>query len=244
MREILTGVEAVIVDEIHAVAQSKRGAHLALTLERLGTSSPTRATRSRSGSGSRRPSARSSGSPQFLVGPNRECEIVDAGITKELDLEIHVPVEDMTDPGADAAADRLPSLARPLTRVEALWTRAEPALDLAGDLPASSSSLVQEHTSTIIFVNNRRGAERLAKRLNELANEQPEQELPATEHAGNQARRPRPASRYVEIARAHHGSLAHEERLVVEEMLKSGSCPASSRPPRSSSASTWAPSTS
>ena len=56
--------------------------------------------RARSGSGSRRPSGRWSGSPQFLVGPKRECEIVNAGIRKDLDLEIVVPVEDMAEPGA------------------------------------------------------------------------------------------------------------------------------------------------
>ena len=92
-REILTGVEAVIVDEIHAVAQSKRGSHLALTLERLShlRRRARAATRSRSGSGSRRPSARWSGSREFLVGPKRECEIVDAGIRKELDLRDRRP---------------------------------------------------------------------------------------------------------------------------------------------------------
>ena len=84
--------------------------------------------------------------------------------------------------------------------------------------------LVREHTSTIIFVNARRGAERLAKRLNELANEQQEQELPATEHAGN-GKPATDAEGMIEVARAHHGSLAHEERLVVEEMLKSGQLP-------------------
>ena len=84
--------------------------------------------------------------------------------------------------------------------------------------------LVQSHTSTIIFVNARRAAERLAKRLNELANEVPEQELPATEHAGNAVRAPGEEG-FVEVARAHHGSLAHEERLVIEEMLKGGQLP-------------------
>ena len=105
----------------------------------------------------------------------------------------------------------------------------DPATNPARSGPRSTPScceLVREHTSTIIFVNNRRGAERLAKRLNELHNEEPEQELPATEHAGN-GRRPAPAATdsFEEIARAHHGSLAHEERLVVEELLKSGKLP-------------------
>ena len=90
-REILTGVEAVIVDEIHAVAQTKRGAHLALTLERLSKLVDRRGgDRSRSGSGCRRPSGRSSGSQSSSSGRGRECEIVDAGIRKELDLEIVV----------------------------------------------------------------------------------------------------------------------------------------------------------
>ncbi|MDQ2677058.1 MAG: DEAD/DEAH box helicase, partial [Actinomycetota bacterium] len=84
------------------------------------------------------------------------------------------------------------------------------------------------HTSTIIFVNARRAAERLAKRLNELANEQPEQELPATEHGGHSTRDEGRGTRdgdLIEVARAHHGSLAHEERLVIEEMLKGGQLP-------------------
>ncbi len=84
---------------------------------------------------------------------------------------------------------------------------------------------MREHRSTIIFVNNRRGAERLAVRLNELA----------AEEDGDGKTEP------TYIARAHHGSLAREERLVVEDLLKSGSCPAWSPPHRSSSVSTWAP---
>ncbi len=223
-REILTGVEAVIVDEIHAVAQSKRGAHLALTLERLshrvvaeGGEDPQRIGLS----ATQRPLDRIG---EFLVGPRREVEIVDAGRTKELDLKIHVPVEDMTEPGGDVAQpseDGEPSFdgaANP----RSIWPAIYPEL----------LELVREHTSTIIFVNARRAAERLAKRLNELASEEPGQELPATEHAGNgspgrtgSGAEDSAGGGIVEVARAHHGSLAHEERLVVEEMLKSGQLP-------------------
>jgi len=263
VREILTGVEAVIVDEIHAVAQTKRGSHLALTLERLdwlveesGEGSPEQ---QRGGSGdpspdssiqriglsaTQRPLERIG---QFLVGPKRECRIVDAGQKKALDLEIVVPVEDMADPGAPAYPSEdgpPPTEIEPSAHVRSIWPAIYPKL----------LELVQEHTSTMIFVNNRRAAERLAKRLNELANGEGEQELPATEQAGH-ARGEAPSAPpaggddredspgresprsetgpagqsspepYVEIARAHHGSLSHEERAVVEEMLKSGELP-------------------
>src|SRR5215210_2786506 len=241
-REMLGSVEAVIVDEIHAVAPSKRGAHLALTLERLdhlvakGGGGPVQ----RIGlSATQRPLERIA---QFLVGPGRECRIVDAGRRKPLDLEIVVPVDDMADPGTstfspgpdgDPAApgrgsedpQKTGSLgAGPSESEEAagvvsrsIWPAIYPRL----------LELVQEHTSTIIFVNNRRGAERLAKRLNELANEQQEEELPATEQAGNDPEQLAAGDREleVEIARAHHGSLSHEERANVEELLKSGKLP-------------------
>jgi len=210
VREILTGVEAVIVDEIHAVAQTKRGSHLALTLERL--DHMVRAAKAGEGiqriglSATQRPLERIA---QFLVGPKRKCKIVDAGTRKDLDLEIVVPVEDMADPGAPAYPSEngtaQPSEIEPSAHVRSIWPAIYPEL----------LRLVQEHTSTIIFVNNRRAAERLAKRLNELANGEGEQELPATE----------PAGPYVEIARAHHGSLSHEERTLVEEMLKGGELP-------------------
>jgi ATP-dependent Lhr-like helicase len=278
-REMLTGVEAVIVDEIHAVAQSKRGSHLALTLERLeelvrvsgegppeqqrgGSAGPSPDTLvQRIGlSATQRPLERIA---KFLVGPKRDCEIVDAGVAKELDLEIVVPVEDMSEPGAPnfPNSDGVPNEGEPNAHVRSIWPAIYPEL----------LKLVQEHTSTIIFVNARRAAERLAKRLNELAAEEPEGELPATEHVGHassaggvgeggsgQARRPVPRpgdskrdaqpsgeepsdspdppsaatgpaadgnEPLPEIARAHHGSLSHEERLVVEEMLKSGQLP-------------------
>ncbi len=257
VREILTGVEAVIVDEIHAVAQSKRGSHLALTLERLshlvteeGNPEPQRIGLS----ATQRPLERIA---EFLVGPKRECEIVNAGTRKDLDLEIVVPVEDMTEPGASttAASDGqvMPELSPDRIDPGPIESSLDPASNPRSIWPAiypELLKLVREHTSTIIFVNNRRGAERLAKRLNELHNETPHEELPATEHAGNHdapraggasgeapasasgakpvgppPRQDPPADTFEEIARAHHGSLAHEERVVVEELLKSGKLP-------------------
>jgi ATP-dependent helicase Lhr and Lhr-like helicase len=234
-REILTGVEAVIVDEIHAVAQSKRGTHLALTLERL-----DELVRREGGDSTQRIGLSATQRPlrtiaRFLVGTGRECEIVDAGRSKDLDLEIRVPVEDMTEP--DASIETSLDLA---TNTRSIWPAIYPEL----------LELVRDHTSTIIFVNNRRGAERLAKRLNELANEEEPQELPPTEQgghhpaaaessdehaAGNDAGGDHPPAAEsragdeqaggIELARAHHGSLAHEERAIVEELLKSGKLP-------------------
>jgi ATP-dependent Lhr-like helicase len=232
-REMLTGVEAVIVDEIHAVAQSKRGAHLALTLERL-----EELVKRNEGEAVQRIGLSATQRPletiaRFLTGPRRECEIVDAGRSKELDLEIRVPVEDMTEPDAsiekrrDGGDSGIPAPTEEAldgaVTTRSIWPAIYPEL----------LKLVREHTSTIIFVNSRRGAERLAKRLNELHNEdRVEPELPATEHAGNTrsseepaARSEQPATSIEEIARAHHGSLAHEERTVVEELLKSGQLP-------------------
>src|SRR5439155_7857104 len=140
-----------------------------------------------------------------------------------------VPVEDMANPGgggaledpggADAIAEQPPGFD---SNPRSIWPAIYPEL----------LELVQKHTSTLIFVNNRRAAERIAKRLNELANDQPAVELPATEQAGNGASSGGLGTHAVtnstvgggapvEIARAHHGSLAHEERLVVEELLKS-----------------------
>jgi ATP-dependent helicase Lhr and Lhr-like helicase len=279
-REILTGVEAVIVDEIHAVAPSKRGSHLALTLERLDhlvehglppeeesgpSGSPTNASQphipgaegegdgrddgeavnradvQRIGlSATQRPLERIG---SFLVGTGRECEIVDASKPKDLDLEIVVPVEDMADPDASVEKRRDggdSGKPRPGDGARAETERVDPSEALLEPQPANRSiwpaiyprllELVQEHTSTIVFVNNRRGAERIAKRLNEMANADPEQELPATEHGGNDgdgaltSKAPGDDG-YVEIARAHHGSLSHEERALVEELLKSGQLP-------------------
>ncbi len=95
-REILTGVEAVIVDEIHAVAATKRGAHLALTLERLAALQSDGREPQRIGLSATQNPLEEVG--RFMVGPRRTCTIVDAGVRKPLDLQIHVPVESMVEP--------------------------------------------------------------------------------------------------------------------------------------------------
>src|SRR4051812_38664438 len=194
-RDIFGAVEQVIVDEIHAVAQTKRGAHLAITLERLAE---------QAGRDVQRIGLSATQNPleevgRFLVGPKRTCTVVDTGTRKPLDLKIHVPVESMVEPEqSDLELD--PFAGGEATR-KSIWPAIYPEL----------LRLVREHRSTIVFVNNRRAAERLALRLNEL-HESSADEDPAP-------RAPGP------IARAHHGSLAREERLVVEEQLKAGELP-------------------
>ena len=194
---LFEGTRWCIVDEIHAVAGTKRGAHLALTLERLGRAA-SRDVQRIGLSATQNPLEEVG---RFLVGPRRTCRIVDTGIRKELDLEIRVPVE-AESPGGSAESPsgasvgsslrELPEL-DPLQGGEAtrrsIWPAIYPEL----------LELIRAHRSTILFVNNRRAAERLAIRLNDLAGE--------------------------ELARSHHGSLAREERTVVEEMLKAGELP-------------------
>jgi ATP-dependent Lhr-like helicase len=193
-REILRDVEAVIVDEIHAVAATKRGAHLALTLERLEAQLDGRPLQRIGLSATQRPLEEVA---RFMVGPTRRATIVDVGSSRPLDLEIRVPVESMVEPDRGVDADPLePVVGGEATR-RSIWPAIYPQL----------LELVRTHRSTIIFVNSRRAAERLALRLNELA---------AAADDGEAA---------VEIARAHHGSLAREERTAIEELLKAGELP-------------------
>ncbi len=252
-REILGGVEAVIVDEIHAVAPSKRGSHLALTLERWTTWRRTQPIQRIGLSATQRPLERIG---QFLVGAGRDCKIVDASEPKQLDLEIVVPVEDMVEPSPLGEQAPRRGRHRQDAAPEASSTRPEridpgpieasldPATNTRSIWPAIYPELlrlVREHNSTIVFVNNRRAAERIAKRLNEMHNDELEEELPATEHAGNakngeQGARPR--SPAPTTARSPTRS-ARWSRSCSSP----ASSPAWSPPPRSSSASTWARST-
>jgi ATP-dependent Lhr-like helicase len=196
-RTMLNGVEAVIVDEIHAVAHSKRGSHLALTLERL--EAQVRGARPRRVGADacvQRIGLSATQSPleeigRYLVGPRRSVNIVDAGARKRLELRIEVPVESMTEPAGpvDPERDPLEPVAGGESTRSSIWPAIYPEL----------LELVKAHSSTIVFVNNRRSAERVALRLNELAGQ--------------------------EVARAHHGSLAREERSKVEELLKAGELP-------------------
>src|SRR5438876_1229096 len=189
-RDALRAVESVIVDEIHAVVPSKRGSHLALTLERLeelrGHGTPP--LRRVGLSATQRPLDEIA---RFLGGLDdgvpRPVRVLDAGRKKTLELRVEVPVEDMARLGEPA---EIPT--GPVTAVQrsSIWPAIHPQI----------LELIRSHRSTLIFVNSRRLAERLAGALNELAGE--------------------------ELVHAHHGSIAREQRLRIEDDLKSGRLPA------------------
>ena len=191
-RETLRSVRTLILDEVHAVAGTKRGSHLALSVERLDrlTEQPVQRVAL---SATQRPLEEIG---RFVSG-GRPIRLVDAGRAKELDLRVVVPVEDLRELGGQVSAEQAVPGDAPTSF--SIWPSIYPEL----------LRLVREHRSTIVFVNNRRLAERLALRLNELAaNEQPDADPPQPE-----------------IARAHHGSLAREQRVEVEEQLKRGAIP-------------------
>jgi len=195
-RAALETVDTIIVDEVHSVAGTKRGVHLALSLERV--SELAAAEPQRLGlSATVRPADEVA---RFLGGADRPVTVVDATEPPRLDLEVVVPVEDMDAPPPPAAEPaREPG--GPLLRYRDREEPERPASPRPpeGVWPAIYPrilELIQAHRSTIVFVNSRILAERLAARLNELAGE--------------------------ELVLAHHGSLAHPRRTEVEERLKGG----------------------
>ena len=217
-RETLRGVDTVIVDEVHAVAGNKRGAHLALSLERLDAlrgSSDARPAQRVGLSATVRPVTEVA----TFLGGARPVTVVQPPSPKRIELSVVVPVEDMTE------LDTVPSR----------------GADDSGGGPAPSRSiwphveervldLIEQHKSTIVFANSRRLAERLCGRLNELAAERAEaafeahanERMPAEimGQAGAVAGFP------AEVARAHHGSVSRQERAEIEEALKAGRLPA------------------
>jgi ATP-dependent helicase Lhr and Lhr-like helicase len=206
-RETLRGVETVIVDEVHAVAGNKRGAHLALSLERLDAlrSGPAQ----RVGlSATVRPVADVAG----FLGGARPVTVVQPPSPKRIELTVVVPVEDMTEldtlpdrtgPGRPGSGDDGDGPAP----VRSIWPHVEERL----------LDLIEQHKSTIVFANSRRLAERLCGRLNDLAAERAAERDEAAAVSG---------SAPVEVARAHHGSVSRQERAEIEEALKAGRLPA------------------
>lgn len=231
-RDSLRGVETVIVDEVHAVAGTKRGAHLALSLERLDELLPAPAQRIGLSATVRPVDA----CARFLGG-TRPIDVVAPPSAKTIEVSVQVPVEDMTRlDEQEPPQDDLGGLG---ARRASIW----PALE------ERVFSLVRAHRSTIVFTNSRRSAERLCARLNELAGEEAAGQEPTggspppaggADGWGGPAGPVRvgrtPAELMAQagaaagappvIARAHHGSVSREERKHIEEALKSGQLPA------------------
>jgi len=177
-REMLRSVDTVIIDEIHALVPNKRGAHLALSLERLArlTEKPPQ----RIGlSATQRPLEEVA---KFL---GRDVTIVDTEEKKQFVFKVEVPVEEMA-----RLSERDVETGPAVKGRASIWPAIHPRL----------LELIRAHRSTLIFVNSRRLAERLAAALNELAGET--------------------------LVQAHHGSIARAQRIEIEDNLKSGRLPA------------------
>ncbi|MFG2289869.1 DEAD/DEAH box helicase [Streptomyces sp. NPDC048595] len=206
-REALAGIETVILDEVHAVAGTKRGAHLALSLERL-DELLDRPARRIGLSATVRPVEEVA----RYLSPRRRVEIVQPPSGKRFDLSVVVPVEDMGELGGSPVQEG------DTGEKPSIWPQVEERI----------ADLVQAHRSTIVFANSRRLAERLCNRLNEIAYERttgealPEHHSPAELMAEAGAAKGAPPL----LARAHHGSVSKEQRAQVEEDLKAGRLPA------------------
>ncbi|MDN8578233.1 ATP-dependent helicase [Corynebacterium sanguinis] len=212
---ILKTVDTVIVDEIHALAGTKRGVHLALSLERLrritgpfqriGLSATVRPLEEVAN----------------FLGP--KTTIVNPPAEKKWSLDVHVPVEDMSDLPVpeeastigEAIVDDLLDPA-PVGASKSIWPYIERAV----------YDKVMAHRSTIVFVNSRRTAERLTSQLNELwaIEHDPDALSPASRRPPAQLMKAVDTAGHAPtlIARAHHGSVSKEERLTTETMLKEG----------------------
>ncbi|MEU1731198.1 ATP-dependent helicase [Streptosporangium sp. NPDC020145] len=239
-REALRGVETVILDEVHAVAATKRGAHLALSLERLDALLARRAQRVGLSA-----TVRPVSEVATFLGGGKPAVVVQPPSDKVIEVEVVVPVEDMTEldapvrPADPADEERWP--AGPAPR-RSIWPHVEERL----------FDLIGRHRSTIVFANSRRLAERLCTRLNELAwqhgaGSQPEPGAGEPAHwaegfptppgapappaslatsAAMMAQAGASKGALPEIVRAHHGSVSKQERSQIEEALKSGRLPA------------------
>lgn len=222
-RETLSEVDTIIVDEVHAVAGTKRGAHLAVSLERLDALLPKPAQRiGLSATVEPRELV-----AQFLAG-SAPVEIVAPPSRKNWDLTVSVPVEDMSDlQGAAGAFDSGP--ASGLQPQASIWPHVEEKI----------VDLVLANQSTIVFANSRRLAERLTARLNEIHAERQllavggGWEEPAPAMPGPlQTSTATPAHMMAQagstsgaeplLARAHHGSVSKDQRALIEDDLKSG----------------------
>src|SRR3954447_26802520 len=217
-RETLTSVETVIVDEVHAVASTKRGAHLALSLERLDQLLQRPAQRIGLSATVRPPEEVA----RFLAG-QAPVEVVAPPAGKRFDLRVVVPVEDMSELGTSTYASENPGDGSP-PQAGSIWPHVEEAI----------VDRVLENRSPIVFSNSRRLAERLTARLNEIYEERllggavddtGARRAPAELMGGSGQTRGSQAvadEDTLVLARAHHGSVSKEQRALIEDDLKSG----------------------
>ncbi|MDR2373969.1 MAG: DEAD/DEAH box helicase, partial [Bifidobacteriaceae bacterium] len=231
-REALRGVQTVILDEVHALAGTKRGAHLALSLERLDAQLAAPAQRIAL-SATVRPVdavARFVGGARGRAG-RRAVEVVQPPSAKVIEVAVKLPVEDLTDLGARS--------------YDAGFGPSD-ALDLSGDAagairggsiwPHVHQAVVDHvlaHDSTLVFTNSRRAAERLAARVNEeyqarVSGQRPDpgsaQPAEIVSAAGTAAGTAAVVD--APIAMAHHGSMSRQRRTEIENRLKAGRLPA------------------
>ena len=216
-RESLRGVEYVIVDEIHAIAGTKRGAHLAVSLERLDAMLPRNAQRIGLSA-----TVRPHDEVARFLGGTTPVRIVSPATDKRFDLTVAVPVQDMTDlsaPPTGSGTDDAPAGPEGTQRTRpTIWPHIEEQI----------VDLIDAHTSTIVFANSRRIAERLTARLNEIhAGRMGDIDPDETVVPPAQIMAQSGASRGAEgaIARAHHGSVSKDQRASIEDDLKSGRLP-------------------
>lgn len=208
-RESLRGVETVIVDEVHAVAGTKRGAHLALSLERLDallTKSAQRIGLSAT--------VRSVTEVAAFLGGDRPVTVVNPPATRHPDIRIVAPAANLDDVLADNS-DSGDAIHK--GREGSVWPRIESGI----------LDQILSHRSTIVFTNSRGLAEKLTARLNELylsrrqAFPEPRGEpVHYDSSTGSTGNRAQDTGEY--IARSHHGSVSKEQRAVTEHALKSG----------------------
>jgi ATP-dependent Lhr-like helicase len=234
-RESLRGIETVILDEVHAVAGTKRGAHLAVSLERLDALLERPAQRIGLSA-----TVRPASEVARFLGGQQPVDIVSPAGSKTVEVRVEVTVEDMTAIGeTTGVGEAVPSADEPFVPPgggSAAAGQARPSI--WPSIEQRVLELVRGARSTIVFANSRRLAERLCSRLNELAEAQAIATIEASGTPGDD-RGPRP--RYpaelggqagigtpapsIEVARPHHGSMSREQRSAVEEALKSGQLP-------------------
>lgn len=221
--ETLRGVHTVIIDEVHAVAATKRGAHLAVSLERLDALRRSHGVETAAQRIGLSATVRPIDEVARFLGGSAPVEIVAPPASKTFELSVVVPMDDMTNPPpppGPSTGSGTPPHAEDAEYTEvtgSVWPHVEEAI----------VDRILQNNSTIVFSNSRRLAERLTGRLNEIYSERigvlRQAQEPATKMpAQMMAQAGATAGADPVLAKAHHGSVSKEQRALVEEELKSG----------------------